>query len=68
MGKPETTCLGAGRDWLFPPLQWSPLPHLLLDVDLGQLLQAGCVLRNGCKTTLAAEAVCAFPRDCSIVY
>lgn len=44
-------------------------PYLLLDVDLGQPLQAGGMLRNGCKTqhTLPSDA-CAFPRDCSIVY
>lgn len=49
--------------------QFSPLPYLLLDVDLGQALQAGGMLRNGCKTqcTLPDDA-CAFPRDCSIVY
>lgn len=42
---------------------------LLLDVDLGQALQAGSMLRNGCKTqrTLPNDA-CVFPRDCSIVY
>lgn len=51
------------------PFRSSLFSYLLLDVDLGQALQAGGVLGNGCKTQRTRpDDAWALPRDCSIVY